>query len=327
MVDFLKNFFLYRSTKTLESFSRLPSKSKSNVINTRYFLIRPCRVDDCQFVCVTQADYFRIQHQGEENTRRHEENGRVILVTELRGAVDGPARRGHVVIRGTPERLMLQLIEENINTDPTYVEDFLLTHRTFIESPLLVANQLLEWFEQSQVRDRVARVVLLWVNNHFTDFETDPTMMEFLEAFETGLEREKMQEQKLLNIACAAKARTRNVTLARPSRDEVLHFSILGGYERNFGIFISKVDKRSKAEDVGLKRGDQILEVNGQSFEHVSHARALEILRGSTHLSITVKSNLLGENLPSQAFIISFFLACISVLNILKLYNIYFCSF
>lgn len=102
--------------------------------------------------------------------------------------------------------------------------------------------------------------------------------------------------RRLLNIACAAKARTRNVTLARPSRDEVLHFSILGGYERGFGIFISKVDKKSRAEDVGLKRGDQILEVNGQSFEHVSHSRALEILRSSTHLSITVKSNLLGES-------------------------------
>ncbi|XP_066599795.1 rap guanine nucleotide exchange factor 2-like isoform X6 [Prorops nasuta] len=253
------------------------------------------KCDDCQFVCVAQADYFRIQHQGEENTRRHEENGRVILVTELRGALDGGARRGHVVIRGTPDRLMLQLIEENSITDPTYVEDFLLTHRTFIDSPLLVATQLLEWFEQAQVRDRVARVVLLWVNNHFTDFETDPAMMEFLEEFETGLEREKMHgQQSLLNIACAAKARTRNVTLARPSRDEVLHFSILGGYERNFGIFISQVDKRSKAEDVGLKRGDQILEVNGQSFEHVNHSKALEILRGSTHLSITVKSNLLA---------------------------------
>lgn len=111
---------------------------------------------------------------------------------------------------------------------------------------------------------------------------------------------------RLLNIACAAKARTRNVTLARPSRDEVLHFSILGGYERGYGIFISKVDKKSKAEDVGLKRGDQILEVNGQSFEHVSHARALEILRGSTHLSITVKSNLLGMWRPLKVVIINY---------------------
>lgn len=98
---------------------------------------------------------------------------------------------------------------------------------------------------------------------------------------------------RLLNIACAAKARIRNIVLARPNRDEPLNFQILGGFERNFGIFISKVDKKSKAEEVGLKRGDQIIEVNGQSFEHVSHARALEILRGTTHLSITVKSNLL----------------------------------
>lgn len=36
--------------------------------------------------------------------------------------------------------------------------------------------------------------------------------------------------------------------------------------------------------------------MNGQSFEHVNHAKALDILRASTHLSITVKSNLLGES-------------------------------
>ena len=96
----------------------------------------------------------------------------------------------------------------------------------------------------------------------------------------------------MLNFASAAKARSRTVTLTRPSRDEVLHFSILGGFERGFGIFVANVEKGSKAEEVGLKRGDQILEVNGQSFEHISHKRALEVLRATTHLSITVRSNL-----------------------------------
>ena len=44
-----------------------------------------------------------------------------------------------------------------------------------------------------------------------------------------------------------------------------------------------------------MKKGDQILEVNGQSFEHVTkYSRALEILIGVCHLSITVKSNLLA---------------------------------
>ncbi|VEN33718.1 unnamed protein product [Callosobruchus maculatus] len=253
------------------------------------------KCDDCQFVCITQSDYYRILHQGEENTRRHESDGQLVMVTEARGSAEPSCnRKDHVVIRATPEYLMLQLIQENSLIDPTYVEDFLLTHRVFIQSPLFVANKLLEWFKNEDVRDRVTRVVLLWVNNHFTDFETDPDMIEFLETFEQGLENSNMQgQQRLLNIACAAKARLRNVVLARPNREEPLNFQIRGGFERNFGIFIDKVDKKSKAEEVGLKRGDQIIEVNGQSFEHMSLARALEILRGSTHLSITVKFNLL----------------------------------
>lgn len=37
---------------------------------------------------------------------------------------------------------------------------------------------------------QVTRVVLLWVNNHFNDFEGDPAMTRFLEEFENNLERE-----------------------------------------------------------------------------------------------------------------------------------------
>lgn len=48
-------------------------------------------------------------------------------------------------------------------------------------------------FNDHAVRDKVTRVVLLWVNNHFTDFETDPSMMDFLETFESMLEASKMQ--------------------------------------------------------------------------------------------------------------------------------------
>ncbi|KAJ8915860.1 hypothetical protein NQ315_004674, partial [Exocentrus adspersus] len=234
-----------------DAFGILPTMDK---LYHKGIMITKC--DDCQFVCITQSDYYRILHQGEENTRRHEEDGQLVMVTELRGSMEPSSnRRGHVVIRAAPERLMLQLIEENSVTDPTYVEDFLLTHRVFIHSPLHVASQLLDWFKNPEVRDRVTRVVLLWVNNHFTDFETDPEMIEFLETFEQGLEKENMGGQlRLLNIACAAKARIRNVVLARPNRDEPLNFQILGGFERNFGIFISKVDKKSKAEDVGLKK-------------------------------------------------------------------------
>ncbi|KAM7354378.1 PDZ domain-containing guanine nucleotide exchange factor isoform 1-T1 [Cochliomyia hominivorax] len=321
-----------------DSFGILPTMDKlyhKGVMRTK--------CDDCQFVCITQTDYYRIQHQGEENIRRHEdEEGRVVMVTELRqiGTNDAPgtagsnaatagsnAKRGHVVIRGTPERLLQQLVEENSMTDPFYVEDFLLTHRIFIKNSQEVTDKLLSWFEADanggetvpkfashstaqEIRDRVTRVVLLWVNNHFTDFEADHEMMEFLEIFEAGLERKKLLSQlRLLHIACAAKARMRSCILTRSSRDESLNFKIIGGYEMRgacvatggCGIYISHVEKGSKAQEAGLKRGDQIHEVNGQSFEHVTSKRALEILMGSTHLSITVKSNLLGFKEMMQA--------------------------
>uniref|UniRef100_A0A2M4B3R5 Putative camp-regulated guanine nucleotide exchange factor n=1 Tax=Anopheles triannulatus TaxID=58253 RepID=A0A2M4B3R5_9DIPT len=44
------------------------------------------KCDDCQFVCITQTDYYRIQHQGEDNIRKIEEDGRVVMVTELRNS-------------------------------------------------------------------------------------------------------------------------------------------------------------------------------------------------------------------------------------------------
>lgn len=35
---------------------------------------------------------------------------------------------------------------------------------------------------------QVTRIVLLWVNNHFNDFEGDPVMTQFLEDFEKLLD-------------------------------------------------------------------------------------------------------------------------------------------
>lgn len=67
------------------------------------------KCDDCQFVCITQTDYYRIQHQGEENTRRHEENGRLVMVTEQRGHIEVPSRRGHIVIRVTKRFVECQI--------------------------------------------------------------------------------------------------------------------------------------------------------------------------------------------------------------------------
>ncbi|XP_078809976.1 rap guanine nucleotide exchange factor 2 isoform X10 [Oryzias latipes] len=252
------------------------------------------KVDDCQFVCIAQQEYCCILNQVEKNMQRVEEEGEIVMVKEHRELDRTGTRKGHIVIKGTAERLTMHLVEEHSVVDPTYIEDFLLTYRTFLSSPMVVGKKLLEWFHDPSLRDKVTRVVLLWVNNHFNDFEGDPAMTRFLEEFENMLEKEKMcGHLRLLNIACAAKAKPRLVTLTKPSRDSPLGFSLLGGQEKGSRIFIDAVEPGSKAAEVGLKRGDQILEVNGQNFENVQLSKASEILKNNTHLSITVKTNLL----------------------------------
>uniref|UniRef100_A0A1A7X1N9 Rap guanine nucleotide exchange factor 2 n=1 Tax=Iconisemion striatum TaxID=60296 RepID=A0A1A7X1N9_9TELE len=252
------------------------------------------KVDDCQFVCIAQQEYCCILNQVEKNMQKVEEEGEIVMVKEHRELDRTGTRKGHIVIKGTPERLTMHLVEEHSVVDPTYIEDFLLTYRTFLSSPMVVGKKLLEWFHDPSLRDKVTRVVLLWVNNHFNDFEGDPAMTHFLEEFENNLEKEKMcGHLRLLNIACAAKAKPRLVTLTKPSRDSPLAFSLLGGQEKGFSVFIDAVEPGSKAAEAGLKRGDQILEVNGQNFENVQFSKATEILKNNTHLSITVKTNLL----------------------------------
>ncbi|MEE6461108.1 hypothetical protein FKM82_001199 [Ascaphus truei] len=251
------------------------------------------KVDDCQFVCIAQQDYCRILNQVEKNMQKVEEEGEIVMVKEHRELDRTGTRKGHIVIKGTSERLTMHLVEEHSVVDPTFIEDYLLTYRTFLSSPMEVGKKLLEWFNDPSLRDKVTRVVLLWVNNHFNDFEGDPAMTRFLEEFENNLEREKMGGHlRLLNIACAAKAKRRLITITKPSREAPLPFILLGGSDKGFGIFVDSVDPGSKAVEAGLKRGDQILEVNGQNFENIQLPKAMEILKNNTHLSITVKTNL-----------------------------------
>lgn len=58
--------------------------------------------------------------------------------------------------QGTPERLIMHLVEEPSVVDPTYIEDFLLTYRTFLSNPMEVGKKLLEWFQVDTLRDTVS---------------------------------------------------------------------------------------------------------------------------------------------------------------------------
>lgn len=63
--------------------------------------------------------------------------------------------------QGTSERLMMHLVEEHSVVDPTFIEDFLLTYRTFLSSPMEVGKKLLEWFNDPTLRDKVGNAFFL----------------------------------------------------------------------------------------------------------------------------------------------------------------------
>jgi hypothetical protein len=119
----------------------------------------------------------------------------------------------------------------------------------------------------------------------------------FLEEFQDAVQRDKMNDElRMVTIAISTKSKPRLITLARSKRNEQLPFEIKGGWDKGYGIYISKVDNDSKVHELGLRKGDQILEVNGQLFQYLPHSQANDILTAYTHLSIKVKYNPMAFN-------------------------------
>ncbi|XP_029735169.2 protein lin-7 homolog C [Aedes albopictus] len=65
-----------------------------------------------------------------------------------------------------------------------------------------------------------------------------------------------------------------------PKTDEGLGFNVMGGKEQNSPIYISRIIPGGVADrHGGLKRGDQLLSVNGVSVEGENHEKAVELLK------------------------------------------------
>lgn len=64
---------------------------------------------------------------------------------------------------------------------------------------------------------------------------------------------------------------------------------IRGGVEYGLGIFVTGVDKDSVADRGGLMVGDEILEVNGQSFQDVTHDEAVSQLKYHKRMSLLIR--------------------------------------
>uniref|UniRef100_A0A087XAE3 Protein lin-7 homolog n=1 Tax=Poecilia formosa TaxID=48698 RepID=A0A087XAE3_POEFO len=84
-----------------------------------------------------------------------------------------------------------------------------------------------------------------------------------------------------------------------PKTEEGLGFNIMGGKEQNSPIYISRVIPGGVADrQGGLKRGDQLLSVNGVSVEAEQHEKAVELLKaaqGSVKLVVRYTPKVLEE--------------------------------
>ncbi|KAF7259923.1 hypothetical protein EG68_02574 [Paragonimus skrjabini miyazakii] len=237
--------------------------------------------EDCQFVCVSQTDYVRIMsREGDAEVPEMGEGGRVVLVyeelepdtstmrssaTKPGGADVAPVKKSRLVTKGTPEKLIEHLVADLSNVDITYPEDFLLTYRTLLDSPRSIVDRLLSWhMHRPNLRSRVNRIVLLWVHNHFNDFEDSPEMMRFVEHFDQLLATDGTAgERRLFQLACSTKARARQIDLDLPiqyprstvspphsphqvnsSQPTVyMPFTLIGGQD-GFGIFVDRIDNQ-----------------------------------------------------------------------------------
>ncbi|XP_070540500.1 PDZ domain-containing protein 7-like isoform X8 [Ptychodera flava] len=80
----------------------------------------------------------------------------------------------------------------------------------------------------------------------------------------------------------------RRVTL-HTGDNQVLGLNIRGGSEYGLGIYVSRVDRGGPAEASGIRVGDLLLDVNGKSFENITHGEAVDFLRRQRHLIMTIK--------------------------------------
>lgn len=84
-----------------------------------------------------------------------------------------------------------------------------------------------------------------------------------------------------------------------PKTEEGLGFNVMGGREQNSPIYISRIIPDGvAAKEGGLKRGDQLLSVNGESVEGENHEKAVELLKnavGTVRLVVRYTPKVLEE--------------------------------
>lgn len=133
----------------------------------------------------------------EEDVLHRDEHGDVICISQWSSHING-----HMISKATEECLVTALVDGYDQSDPNYVDDFLLLFRIFLKPNLrdqdLPAGMvnlcftLLKWLDYTNLRNKVVKVIITWISLYYHDFELKP---EFSQYFFTSL------ETKLFNLS------------------------------------------------------------------------------------------------------------------------------
>lgn len=245
----------------------------------------------CQVLEVKGVEYQKILQSQEENVHVVKEGEQSVLVLEKRK--DGNRKKeGYAVIQGTADKLLQQLLESN-PVDPTYVEDFLLTYRTFISDPTRVSEQLIEWFDAGADEEKSVafNIMSLWVSEHFADFDGNWDMISQLATFRSRLEEAGMlPELYSLERAASCCAKKRAVTLVRDAMDTEWGMRLISGNERQQGaVFVSEVKEMSLAAAAGIFVGDQVFSVDDRDVQHLQLSRVETLFNDGKKMTLNVR--------------------------------------
>uniref|UniRef100_A0A183CQ04 Protein lin-7 homolog n=1 Tax=Globodera pallida TaxID=36090 RepID=A0A183CQ04_GLOPA len=110
---------------------------------------------------------------------------------------------------------------------------------------------------------------------------------------------EPSNEIALSSAAAKATGSAHPRVIDLPKTDQGLGFNVMGGKEQNSPIYVSRIIPGGVADlHGGLKRGDQLIAVNGVNVEREKHETAVRLLKsakGSVKLVVRFTPKLLDE--------------------------------
>ena len=241
---------------------------------------------NCSFGFLPLEQLRSILEENQQKRVTQFEGDKPISVQELRQGSGG--QYGYIILQATPDMLLSQLVETSI--DEKYIESFLLTYRVFLPQPTGLTYRIEHWFATPSYAIKAVQVLLIWLRNHYTDFENNNEMQDFLDKFIHML---KVSGGEMAGYADsirelrAIKSLVRYVSLSA-LHEPVSPIAIGGGAEIGFPILVTKVTK-SRLHNISLLQGDELLFINGNSCENKTSNWARKLLFSGIQLEVGVK--------------------------------------